>query len=90
MALAYRHLTAEQKAAVDADVQRRTAPPAAPNDALVAAWEADHYAHSLLLAAATDEAEQEQHRAAIKTLEQAVHAARRERPAAPPPDAVTR
>lgn len=80
MALAYRTLTDEQKAAIDADVKGRDAAPPPPDEALLAAWEADHYAHTLLLAAATDEEEKERHADAIKTLEASIHAGRRAAP----------
>jgi hypothetical protein len=76
VSLTYKHLDDQDKKAVEADVAERDAPPAV-DDALAAAWEADHYAHSLLLAAASDKDEQKRHVDAMKAIEDALKAAGR-------------
>lgn len=72
MALTYQHIDEEDKAAVQADVNERDAGPTNTiDDATIAAWERDHYAHSLLLANETDPEQRKIHEEAMRTIEDA-------------------
>lgn len=78
MARDYTYLDADDKADVEADVAERdsgTSP--AVDDALAAAWERDHYAHSLLLAQATGDDERQAHADAMTAIEDALKASGR-------------
>lgn len=78
MAHEYKYLDAEDKADVEADVAERdkdTAP--VVDDTLAAAWERDHYAHSLLLAKAIDDDERQAHTDAMTAIEDALKASDR-------------
>ena len=77
MALTYRSLSDKDKTAITTEIAKRKAPPAAPDAAMLAAWEADHYAHTLLLAAATDPEVQDAHREAINALEASITSGRK-------------
>lgn len=72
MAYTYKHLNADDKAAI-AD-QHRPDKPDTPvvDDALRAAWERDHYAHSLLAEQATGPDEKQAHLDAMATIEKAL------------------
>lgn len=76
----YKHLSADDKAAI-AD-QHRPDTPDTPivDDALRAAWEADMYAHSVLAEQAADPDEKQEHLDAMATIEKAL-----QKPVVPPP-----
>lgn len=76
----YAYLTADQQGAIRAE-QARRAEPAVPDAALRAAWEADHYAHTLLAESAEDPAERSAHLKAAGVLERALAAAAAQAPA---------
>lgn len=70
MAYAFRYLTAEQQAEIKAQAVRKPAV-AAPNEALLRAWESDLAAHQALVAIKTGD-EKRPHADAIKVLEAAL------------------
>lgn len=68
----YKYLDADDKKAVEAQVAEgddATSP--AVDDSLAATWEADHYAHSLLVANATHD-QRKAHEDAMKAIEDAL------------------
>lgn len=72
MAYTYKHLNAADMAAI-ADQHRPDKPDVpAVDDALRAAWERDHYAHSLLAGQAIDPDERQEHLDAMATIEAAL------------------
>lgn len=79
MPLEYEHLSAEDRKAI-ADQHRADTDPAGDpvvDDAILAAWEREHYAHSLLAEQATDDDERQEHLDAMATIEDAVTRHRR-------------
>lgn len=70
MSLVYQHLNDDAKTAIASAVNGGPAP--ASDAALRAAWEADHYAHSVLLSTCTDSDCQAGHREAMATIEAAL------------------
>lgn len=74
----YKYLDADDKADVEADVaDRDTDTPVVVDDTLAAAWEREHYSHSLLLAKATDDDERQAHTDAMTAIEDALKASGR-------------
>lgn len=67
----YDHLTPEQQRAIANGIKKRDVP-AKVDPALAAAWEADHFAHAQLLAAASDPDEKKVHQEAMDTIEKAL------------------
>lgn len=80
----YRKLTPEQQQTIAAAAV--TGGTAAPDHPTRAAWEAEHYAHSVLLDAATDPDVREQHQVAMSELEAALNGLPADPPAPPPAD----
>lgn len=73
MARTYKYLDADDKKAVESSVAERDRDAApAVDDALVAAWEADHYAHSLLARNAATAEDRKEHEEAMKAIEDAL------------------
>jgi hypothetical protein len=69
----YRYLNADDRAAVEAEVAERDAPrPATVDEALLTAWERDHYAHALLAANETDPDARQAHLDAMEQIEAAI------------------
>lgn len=77
MTIEYKHIDADDKKAVESDVAERDDTAPVVDDALAAAWERDHYAHSLLLAKATDDDERQTHVDAMTAIEDALKASGR-------------
>jgi hypothetical protein len=75
VARTYKYLDAEGKAAVEAAVAGDDT--VTVDEAVAAAWEREHYAHSLLAAEATDADVKTEHADAMKTIEAALKAAGR-------------
>lgn len=67
----YTHLTPERQAAIRSQHAARGKPQPVVTDQLRAAWEADHYAHSLLAAEATGKQKAE-HQKAMAAIEKAL------------------
>lgn len=70
MAYRYKHLNANDKARIDRRVPEPPEP--AVDDELRRAWEADHYAHSLLAADPAFAHERQAHLDAMATIEAAL------------------
>jgi hypothetical protein len=71
----YRYIDADDKAEVEAEVAERDAPEPGPDAALLAAWERDHYTHSLLAAQESDPDARQAHLDAMEQIEAAIAAA---------------
>jgi hypothetical protein len=72
MAHTYRYLDADDKTEIESEVAERDAPEPVPDATLLAAWERDHYTHSVLAAQESDPDAKQEHLDAMEQIEAAI------------------